>query len=104
MFRRSILRTLLSLGLMAVLALPIAVVVVAPQNALAQTKQYHMDRYDTQVNINQDGSLDVTETLVYVYDVGSFHRGSRSIPLDRVEGITNITVDEDRGGQIIPYQ
>src|SRR5438094_9094739 len=104
MSKHSVLRSLLPLGLIALLALPIAVVMAAPQTALAQTKSFHMDRYDADIAVNQDGSLDVTETLVYVYDAGSFHRGSRNIPLNRTEGISSVQVDEDRGGQPILYQ
>src|SRR6266571_3702003 len=80
-------RLALLLGLLALL-LPAALLAVSPQSAYAQTKRYHMARYDADITVNQDGSLDVNETLVYVYNEGSFHRGTRNIPLDKVEGIT----------------
>jgi hypothetical protein len=56
-----------------------------------------MDRYDAEITINQDGSLDVVETLAYVYDRGEFHRGSRVIPLGRVDDITDVQVWESGG-------
>src|SRR5206468_4523784 len=40
----------------------------------------------------------------YVYDEGSFHRGTRNIPLDKVESITGVRVEEDRAGQLVDYR
>jgi uncharacterized membrane protein YgcG len=73
-------------------------------SAFAQTRSYHMDPYNSDITLNQDGSFDVTETLTYVYDSGSFHRGTRNIPLDRVEKIDNIRVAELVNGQPQDYQ
>src|SRR4051794_17405819 len=80
------------LGLLALLLLPAGLLAVAPQGVSAQTRSFHMDRYDSDITANPDGSLDVNEKLVYVYDEGSFHRGTRNIPLDKVESITGVRV------------
>src|SRR4051812_710914 len=102
-------RTRLSLvvALMALVAfvLPVATVVVSqPQSALAQTKQYHMDRYDANITVNTDGSLDIQENLVYVFTSGSFRRGVRTWDLSKLDNITNIKVAENRNGVFVNYR
>ena len=86
------------------LALPLLSVVAAPSSAFAQTNRFHMDEYNADITINQDGSLDVTETLVYVYDQGSFRRGLREISLGRVDSITNVRLEEVTNGAVDPYR
>lgn len=92
------LKLAIRLCLILLLALPLLGVIVAPRQAYAQTKQFHYDRYDADITVNQDGSIDVVETLVYVYDEGDFHRGSRAIPTDRADGISNVAVVEELPG------
>src|SRR5688572_28689886 len=87
------------------LVLPLlSMLAFAPSNAQAQTQRFHMEGYNADITVNQDGSMDVTETLVYVYDQGSFRRGLRRIPLDRVDSITNVRLEEVVSGQTIAYQ
>src|SRR3954452_13824555 len=95
---------LLALPALLLLVLPIALVAVAPRPALAQTKSFHMSEYNSDITVNTDGSLDVDETLVYVYDEGSFHRGTRNIPIDKVDGITGVRVMEEVNGQLVAYR
>lgn len=78
--------------------------VSAPERAYAQTKEYHMDRYDSDITVNSDGSLDVQETLVYVFTSGSFHRGLREIALDKADSISNVKVAEQKGSFTTPYK
>lgn len=76
-----------------------------PEPAFAQSsKVYHMDRYDSDITVNSDGSLDVQETLVYVFTSGTFHAGLREIALDKVDGISNIKVTEQKGTFGTPYK
>ncbi|HYO50963.1 MAG TPA: DUF2207 domain-containing protein [Chloroflexia bacterium] len=84
--------------------LPVAGFAAAPHGALAQTNEFHMDQYDAEITVNADSSLDVTETLVYVFDSGSFKRGLREIPLDRVESITGVSVVETTNGTSTDYR
>lgn len=73
--------------------------------ASAQSRSFHNDRYDSDITVNQDGSLDIQETLVYVYDSGSYHRGTRFWDTNRLENITGIQVTEiGSGGQETLYQ
>src|SRR4051812_31073419 len=102
-------RTRLSLVVVALMALvafvlPVATVVSQPRSALAQTKQYHMDRYDANITVNTDGSLDVVENLVYVFTSGSFRRGVRTWDLTKLDTITNIKVAENRNGVFVNYR
>lgn len=89
----------LSLSLLIVASLAFAA-----HGAFAQSKVFHNDRYDSNITVNQDGSLDIQETLVYVYDSGSFHRGTRFWDTNRLEDITNIQVTELSNGLEIPYR
>ncbi len=93
-----------------VLALVLALLagVFAPlpqaQAVAAQGQSFHMDPYNAEITINRDGSVDVIETLTYVYDSGTFRRATRHIPLGRVEGITGVAVAELVNGQWVDYR
>jgi uncharacterized membrane protein len=90
--------------LVAVTALPAILALGSPARAYAQEKQYHMDRYDSNITVNDDGSLEVQELLTYVFESGTFRRGLREIELDKVDGITNVKVEEEVSGFFVPYQ
>ena len=51
------------------------------------------ERYDVEIELQPNGTFDVSETQV-LQVIGAVGRGFREIPLDRVEGITNISVEE----------
>ncbi len=100
-------RTRLSLvvlfGLAAFL-LPAMVGLTNPGRVAAQTKIYYMDRYDSNISVNTDGSLDIQETLVYVFTNGTFHRGTRIWDTTKLDNITNIRVAENKNGTFVDYQ
>ncbi|HEX8227924.1 MAG TPA: DUF2207 domain-containing protein, partial [Chloroflexia bacterium] len=77
-------------------------VALAPNMALAQERQFHMERYDSLINVNADGSLDIEETLVYVFQ-GQYRRGLRIWETDRLETIGDFQVVEVVDGQEVPY-
>jgi hypothetical protein len=68
--------------------------IALPGQAFAQSKDYHMDRYDSTITVNADGSMDIMETLTYVFSSGTFHRGLRTWDLARVDRITVNSVTE----------
>src|SRR5690349_4023842 len=74
-----------------------------PGTVLAQAKEYHMDRYDSDIVVNSDGSLDITETLTYVFTSGSFHRGLRTWDLDRLEDVRVTGVSEVSNTRLTTY-
>jgi len=107
MSRRAIMKKSSRLWRPAILALCFASVlmplgvVVAPQEAYAQSRSFHMDHYDADITVNTDGTMDIVETLAYVFDEGTFRRGTRFIPTDRLVDITNVAVEEVGFG---PYE
>lgn len=48
-------------------------------------------RYDVTVEIREDGTVHVTESIDVRFG-GAFSKGKRSIPMDRIEGIDNVSV------------
>ncbi|MEO5953190.1 MAG: DUF2207 domain-containing protein, partial [Chloroflexia bacterium] len=84
--------------------LPALTILLTPGRAYAQEKQYHMDRYDSNITVNDDGSLDVQEVLTYVFESGTFKRGLREIDLGKVDSISNVRVEEEKSGQFVPYR
>ncbi|MCB9421407.1 MAG: DUF2207 domain-containing protein [Ardenticatenaceae bacterium] len=62
-------------------------------------KSYSADRFDVDVTVQNDGSLLVTETVVFDFVGGPFTYVFRELPNDHTDGITNIigSVDGDDG-------
>ncbi|HEX8597983.1 MAG TPA: DUF2207 domain-containing protein [Chloroflexia bacterium] len=92
---------MLTLGLLLALCIT-AGLALAPNMALAQERQFHMERYDSLIYVNTDGSLDIEETLVYVFQ-GQYRRGLRIWETDRLENISDFQVFEVVDGQEVPY-
>lgn len=90
--------------LIALAMLPAVSLWPPARTAHAQGQAYHLARFDSDITVNKDGSLDVVETIVYVFDAGSFHFGTRSIPLKRVDDISNVHVAEVVNGKPVQYQ
>lgn len=78
------------------LAIAIALLVaLLPGSAAAQQQELFWERYDTTIDLHEDGSFTVTEDQIINFASGSFSEGFAVIPLDRVEDINNIQVSED---------
>ncbi len=67
-------------------------------------------RYDAELAVQQGGDLLVRETQEIAFSGGPFQRGFRRIPLQRVEGVGEVRVEElapsgraFRPGQDVPY-
>jgi uncharacterized membrane protein len=90
--------------LMAATVLPAMLALGSPNRAYAQEKQLHLDRFDANIAVNSDGSLDVQEIITYVFESGTFKRGIREIPLDKVDGISDVKVEEEKAGFFVPYR
>ena len=84
MFKRS--------GWMALLL--VAALFVLTSTVQAQ-KAYSADRFDVNVVVQNDGSLLVTETVVFDFVGGPFTFVFRELPTDHTDGITNITGSVD---------
>lgn len=60
----------------------------------AQGKSLHWERYDVTIDINQDGSFQITEDQDISFDQGYFSEGFAVIPLGRIEDISNVQLSE----------
>jgi hypothetical protein len=67
----------------------------------AAAKSYSADRFDSLIRVLPDGSLDVTETVVFRFAEGTFTEVFREIPLRRTDGIDVVTAAMQ--GQRLPF-
>jgi len=58
--------------------------------AYAQGRSVVGERFDVDLTVQTNGDVDVTETRTIAFQGGPFHYGFRTIPLSRLEGITNV--------------
>ncbi|MBA2451895.1 MAG: DUF2207 domain-containing protein [Chloroflexia bacterium] len=81
---------------LAGMAIALALIVgLLPGSAAAQQQELFWERYDTTIDLREDGSFTVTEDQLINFTSGSFSEGFAVIPLDRIEDISNIQVSED---------
>jgi Predicted membrane protein (DUF2207) len=71
--------------------------------AQSSTRAVSWQRYDVDLALQPDGSMNVTETQTVAFQ-GTYQQGSRSIPLGRSTGITDVSVTESINGQTTPLQ
>jgi hypothetical protein len=62
-------------------------VVLAVSAGAAEAKRYSADRFDTRIQVLPDGSLRVTETIVFHFESGTFREVFRELPTRRTDGI-----------------
>lgn len=67
-----------------------------PSDATGRTARW--TRYDVDLDLKPDGLLSVAETQEIAFQGGPFRKGSRSIPLARTSGISDVRVSELRPG------
>ena len=75
-------------------ALALLFLLAAARPAQAQGKTLYWDRYDVAITIQPDGTLRVVETQQITFTSGTFTFGFAAIPLDKTEGISEISVQE----------
>ncbi|MBN1919700.1 MAG: DUF2207 domain-containing protein [Anaerolineae bacterium] len=73
----------------------------APVVGLSQTKSYDAERFDVAIMVESDGTLLVTETLVFRFTGGPFTYAFRNLPTEKTDGIEvlNATLD----GATLPW-
>ena len=69
--------------------------------APAEAKSYSADRFDAIVRVLPDGTLDVTETVVFRFEDGPFREVFREIPTRRTDGID--VVRAEMQGEPLPF-
>jgi hypothetical protein len=80
---------LFSLMLLVVLSIGVSVPVLADD-----TRSYYYDYINVDINVLQNGNMEITEIQKLDYKSGDFHYAYRWIPADRVEDITDVSVSE----------
>ncbi len=58
-------------------------------------KTYRAERFDVEVAVQPDGSLDIEETVAFRFSGGPFSFVFRELPTDHTDGITGITAGVD---------
>ncbi len=78
--------------------------VFAPTDALAEDtgRSYLYRDIDTTMRINKDTTFDVVENQWFEYH-GEYHQGYRSIPLTKIDDITDIRVIDGETGNALSY-
>ena len=61
----------------------------------ADEKTYYWDYIRVDITVQTNGDLDIVETQRYVFTEGSFTYAYRDLPLDRVESIDNVWIEEN---------
>jgi hypothetical protein len=67
----------------------------------AVAKSYSADRFDATVRVLPDGTLDVTETVVFRFESGTFREVFREIPVRRTDGIEVVRAEIQ--GEPLPF-
>ena len=67
----------------------------------AAAKSYSADRFDAVVRVLPDGTLDVTETVVFRFIDGTFREVFREMPARRTDGIEIVRAEME--GETLPF-
>src|SRR5207302_1919927 len=81
----------------------VIVLQVGAPTAAAQGRNVAWNRYNVDLDVQPDGSVQVTETQT-IHFQGTYQQGFRVIPADRVTGIDDVSVSEDTSGQTVAYR
>jgi hypothetical protein len=90
--------------LIAVYAIGLMSIPAAPVDALQATRSAAYDAFDVTIEVRDDGSFRVTETMTVDFEIGSFSHGFRWIPTEQSGGIAIVSVEEEIDGELVPYQ
>ena len=71
--------------------------------ASAQDKSLYWQRYDVNLAVQSNSDILVEEIQQIQFTSGTFHFGFATIPLDRAERITDVSISETIDGQERPY-
>jgi hypothetical protein len=84
---------------MKTLRLLVAVLLVAVPLS-AEAKSYRAERFDVEVRVARDGSIGVTETVVFRFEGGPFTSVFREVPTAGTDGIVDVVASLD--GRVLP--
>jgi hypothetical protein len=88
----------------AVITLFVVACLGASLPALAQgaARSVAWQRFDVDLAVQSDGSVDVIETQAIRF-TGTYQQGYRLVPLDRITGVRDVSVVEIVNGRSLPY-
>jgi hypothetical protein len=78
-----------------------AAIFVMPGSAPALAKTYSAERFDSVIRVLSGGDIEVTETVVFRFETGTFDHVFRDIPTRRTDGIDVKSAAMD--GQTLPF-
>ena len=78
--------------LVCLVAIPLLIITLVPQVTAAQAQDWDISAYEVNVVVQDDGAIDVVESITFDLREGSFSRGERSIDTRYIEEITDIDV------------
>jgi hypothetical protein len=73
----------------------IAALLVLMSAVPAAAKTYVVDRFDARIRVLPGGAIEVTETVVFAFQEGSFDHVFREIPIRRTDGIEIVSASMD---------
>ncbi|RLC58002.1 MAG: hypothetical protein DRI80_14330, partial [Chloroflexota bacterium] len=73
-----------------ILPLTLAATLALTGMAYAQSKTFHWERFDVNITVLPNGDFVVEEIQEIAFTSGEFYFGYRSIPMDRLENITDV--------------
>ncbi len=82
-------------GLRGGVLILLAVALLIPSMAQAQSKTLYWERYNVDITVLQNGDMLVEELQTIVFTSGTFRYGYRTIPMDKADGIQDVEVWEE---------
>src|SRR5262245_24992289 len=79
----------------------LAVLLVLLSAVPVAAKSYSAERFDVHIRILPGGNVDITETVVFLFEDGSFQHVFREIPTRRTDGVEIVRAMMD--GQVMPF-
>lgn len=76
------------------LFIPLLLLILFSQSTVHAQRTFYWDSYDVDIELREDGSLDITEHQTIVFAGGEFTYGFATIPRNRLDDINNISVRE----------
>lgn len=79
----------------------IAALLLVMSAAPAAAKSYLAERFDSHIRVLAGGSIEVTETVVFRFESGTFDHVFRDIPTRRTDGVEIVSATMD--GRVLPF-
>ncbi len=72
------------------------------EKANAETRSYEYASIDTFIEVREDSTLKIEESQTFSFS-GTFHQGWREIPMEKIAGISDISVFDKTKGEQLEY-